>query len=133
MSFFVKPTAARKPKSPLSGMIASVLAGLLTILVVAQLFKFEEFMEIIEVLHPSVGAASLIVASLMATLHVLALPFLLRMDVSPAFRWMSMVSGWVAAGVWIVLFGVLAWPLGLSIAALSAWSSWGLWPRRAKK
>lgn len=92
-------------------------AGLLTILALAQLFTFEDF---IEILPAAVGAPNSQYAGLLAPLivvcEVFALPYLLRMSVSPAFRGVSMVFGWLVPLFWLIVAitgGVMALNTGI--------------------
>lgn len=148
MSIFVQATPAPAAKSHETKQIATLYAGLLTVLAVAQLFTFDEFIELFPLLGLPVAFAPLIVAC-----EVFALPFLLRMRLSPAFRALSMGLGWFVAVGWLFIsivavqqgasdtVGYLGTLVSLSpgwwavlIAAsfgiLAAWSSWGLWPFR---
>ena len=155
MSFFVKSIPAQEPRSKESMKIAILYAAILVILAVAQLFSFEEFL----VHFQSIGLLisneqAYILAPIIVIAEVFALPFLLRMRLSPAFRILSMFLGWLAAGLWVFVTFWLAstqsqadtvgflgtvvnlmpgwWAvfISLSFAVLAAWSSWGLWPRK---
>lgn len=153
MKALVKPTQAPTPYTPQSGQVSLLLAGILTIMVVAQLFTFEDFINTVDDLTLPLGLPSLLVATYITVAEVMALPFLLRMDLSPAFRWLSMALGWVAVLFWLFVscwvwffapeaetagfLGAIALPPGpwmilisAALAILSAWSSWGLWPGR---
>lgn len=145
MSIFVQATPAPAAKSPESKQIATLYAGLLTVLAVTQLFTFDTFIELFPALGLPVALAPIIVAS-----EVFALPFLLRMRLSPAFRVLSMGLGWVVALAWSVVsvmalqqgavtvgyLGTLVeltpgwWAvlIAVSFGILAVWSSWGLWP-----
>jgi len=155
MSVFAKPEAAAPPKTEASKQIAILYVILLTIMAVAQLFTFEDFIEIVPTFGLPLGAGALpyLTAPLLVVAEVFAIPFLLRMNVSRAFRWLSMVLGWVAAGAWFVIslwvvlthqatttIGFLGsvgslmsgwWAvcLSLGLVVLAAWASWGLWPK----
>lgn len=159
MKIFVSATEAKTPQTKASGQMAYVLAALLTIMLVGQLFTFETFIEWIASLGLPLGDMGVyLIASIIVIAELLALPFLLRMALSPAFRWVSMVFGWIAVSAWIffsawtlfvapvdliAFIGTVApvapgwWALLISIALgfLTAWVSWGLWPgaRSAKK
>lgn len=156
MSILVKPTTALKPRTVQSGQMSLLFAGLLTVMAVAQLFTFEHFVVLLEDLSLPLGIPSLLVASLVVIAEVFALPFLLRMDLSIAFRWLSMFLGWFVVVFWLLLscwvwfsvplvesagfLGTVPLPpgpwmilLSVSMAILAIWSAWGLWPgRRAK-
>lgn len=158
MSILVKATPAPAPRTKESRQIALLYAGLLTVFVVAQLFTFDEFIELIPTFQLPLGEVlPYAIAPLLVAAEIFALPFLLGMAVSPAFRWLSMGCGWVAAGLWAFIsiwvvsvhpnvetvgfLGTLVspapgwWAVCISIALclLAVWTSWGLWPGRRKK
>ena len=153
MSIFVKPTEPPKPRSEATTQVSLLFAILLVIMAVAQLFTFDTFIPYIQTLHlPLSMTASYVVAPVLVISEVFAIPFLLRMWLSPAFRALSMFLGWVAAFLWLFLsswvvlsghsvdsIGFLGtvvklipgwWAIFYSVALgiLAAWSSWGLWP-----
>ena len=128
-------------------------AGVLAIMATAQLYSFDQFLELVETFgFPGGVSGAYFLGAFLVTCEVLALPFLLRMPLSPAFRWVSMVLGWVAAAIWIkvtiwlVLQPALTTNVGflgtavdilpswwavcmsLALAVLATWSAWGLWP-----
>lgn len=154
MSFFVSPSNALPAKTPLAERVAVAVAGLFVVLAVGQLFEFENFpTTLYDMWLPGMNQGlSVLVAGLVVTLEILAIPFLLRMRLSPLMRIVSMVAGWVVAVWWLV---VLTWqnvnpaaltnngllgstaelPIGwwsvtlmLGVGILIVWSSWGLWP-----
>ena len=156
MSIFIQPTLAPKARVPYTANVAVLLAGIFVLIAVAQLFSFEELPAVIERLRlPGVGpVAAVLVAALIVVAEVLAVPFLLRMRLSPAMRYVSMVSGWLAVLWWLVVafwqnvavvagdgLGVLGetihMPVGwwmvllaAGLCGLVACVSWGLWPAR---
>lgn len=146
------------PKTTHIHSIGVFLAAILTLMVVAQLFTFEDFADVLAGtwLPLSMASAQTIVA-FVVTLEVLALPFLLHMRLSPLMRVLSMVSGWIVLVVW---FGLSIWenilpstisnagflgatatiPVGwwsvffsLGLIILGAWVSWGMWPGGVRK
>lgn len=145
------------PRSEAAGIAAWAYAAILVVMVVLQLFSFEKFLPLIEGywLPGGHGTATLI-AGLVVVSEVFALPFLLRMPLSPLMRWFSLVCSLLVAVVWTGLgiaavasdsamtnsgvlgtkialpFGwpQLVWAVGLGI--LAVWSAWGLWPARQK-
>lgn len=158
MSMFIQATPAPTPKSPLIEKMSVLLAGVFVIFAVAQLFGFEDLPYVIEAWHlPGAGGdtAALLAAGIVA-LEVLAVPFLLRMHLSPLMRIVSMAVGWLAGAWWLFVtiwqnttgvaddsVGFLGSTIQLasgwwavffiaSICALIAWASWGLWPARRK-
>lgn len=152
MSVFAKPTTALPARTDTSRQIALLYAGILVLFIIAQLFTFEEFLELIPSLHLPIGGLLYIAVPLIVVGELFALPFLLRMSISPAFRWLSMVCGWLVAAVWVFIaawvvttqsgastVGFLGtvgdltpgwWSVLIAIAMgiLAAWASWGLWP-----
>jgi hypothetical protein len=154
MSIFAHTTPPGRAKTERVASIALFYAFLLVCMVVGQLFGFEKFIPLLESfgLFGGQGGATL-VAGLLVVSEVFALPFLLRMYVSPLMRVTSMILGWVVPVVWIWIalslnlmgsvdpigfFGTkLAmangwWTVlfGVALAILSAWASWGMWPKR---
>lgn len=131
--------------------LAVVIVGL----AVTQLYKFEDLPDVIATLGlPGGQTWAPTIAALLVVGEVLALPFLLRMTLSPAMRIVSMVSGWVVIAGWLVVSiwtnlavgqvansGILGatvpvpsgWGVTcifVGLALLAAWSAWGLWPCR---
>jgi len=157
MSFFVQSTPAPTPRSADSAKIAILYAIILVVFAVAQLFTFEEFLVFIQSTNLPFGESlSYAFAPLLIVAEVFALPYLLRMRLSPAFRYISLFLGCLAASLWIFLsswivftgaavdtigfLGTLAsltpgwWAIfiSLSLGVLAAWSAWGLWPGQRK-
>lgn len=153
MSILVKATKAPAPRTDIAKQISLLYAAILVVLVVMQLFSFDEFLELFVSFNLPFGLAfSHALAPILIVAELFAIPFLLRMAVSPAFRYLSMFLGWLAAAIWLFIswwvaatypdvstigfFGTLLdvtpgwWAVLLSLALgiLAAWSSWGLWP-----
>lgn len=153
MSILPKASLALPAKSKESQQVATFYAAVLVVMAVAQLFSFEDFIKLIPTFDlPLGGLWPYAVAPLLVTAEVFAIPFLLRMALSPAFRIVSMVMGWAAAAGWFLVslwvvstaqpvdtVGFLGtaitlmpgwWAVYLSVAMgiLAAWASWGLWP-----
>ncbi len=158
MSILPRPTVAPKPRTKDSNRIAIFYAILLVVLVVPQLFTFDTFLPLLSSFDMPGGIRmAYFLGALLVSAEVFALPFLLRMPVSRAFRWFSMLCGWLAAAIWVkisffIIFsdspidnvgylGTLVkltpgwWALFLSLALviLAIWASWGLWPGKRKK
>lgn len=153
MGIFVQATAAPAAKTDTARKISFVYAALLVVFAVAQLFTFDEFLELFASfgLPASEGLAFSIAPAIVVS-EVFALPFLLRMRLSPAFRFLSMGLGWLVAILWLFVsywvttmhpdamtVGFLGtvidltpgwWTVLVSAALgiLAAWASWGLWP-----
>ena len=153
MSIFVQTTPALTPKTKNAKRIATLYAAILVVMGVAQLFSFDQFLKLVASFDFPGGARyAYFTTSFLVVAEVFALPFLLRMPLSPAFRWLSMVLGWLAALIWTQLtvwllvqdsfannVGFLGtvvnlmpgwWAIFFSIGLgiLAAWASWGLWP-----
>lgn len=158
MSIFAKPTLAPKPRSKDASRIAFFYAFIVLVMAVTQLFTFDSFLELIVSFGLPLGDQfSYFIGAFIVTVEVFALPFLLRMSLSKAFRWVSMICGWVVALMWLQLttwvvitarpvdtigfLGTLVglipgwWAVFASIALviLASWASWGLWPGKRKK
>jgi hypothetical protein len=153
MTVFVKATMPSLPKKPWAMKAALVYSGILVVLAVTQLFSFDQFLVVVRdfaLLGGKPGAYFL--ATVIVIAEVFALPFLLRMQVSVAMRYLSMAMGWLVALLWL---GITAWLVatgsnvtnigvfgdvvsfapgwlsvlcGLGLSALSAVVSWGMWP-----
>ena len=159
MSIFVTSTAAPKPLTSTSTKVALTYAAVLVVMAVAQLFTFDEFLPFIQSIGLPFGDGTVyLLGPLIVLSEVFALPFLLRMWLSPAFRYVSMFLGWLVPALWLCVslwivqanspvttVGFLGtavdlmpgwWAVFISLAlgVLAAWSSWGLWPgKRAEK
>lgn len=159
MSILLKPTPAPIPKTKDVKIIATFYALLLAVLAITQLISFESFLSLMASFNYSFGNLfAYFVGAFIVAVVLFALPFLLRLPLSPAFRWFSLVCGWLAAlswlkvSLWLVLtdssaqnVGFLGaevqlvpgwWAIfiGLAFVILAAWASWGMWPgRRSSK
>lgn len=155
MRFFVTATPAPEPKTKNVKTISVFLAGIFIVMVVSQLFMYERFSDVIDVLLSNVSLA-MIASACVVTLEVAAIPFLLGMRLSPAARYVSMVAGWLTSVFWLVhslvasialgfydnagfLGDTVALPGGwwavffsLGLAVLTIWASWGMWPKRSR-
>ena len=158
MSRFIQATPAPLPQTKASGQIALLYAGLIVVMLVAQLFTFDEFIELIVSYNLPVGEGlAYSLAAIIIVIEFFILSFLLRMKVSVGFRYLSALCGMLVALVWI---GISAWvvftnqavetigfigtvvPLtpglwalffSISLGFLAAWTTWGLWPRYVSK
>jgi len=155
MSILPHVTPAPAAKSKDITRIATFYAAVIVVMVVSQLFTFESFVLLFREYHLPVSAhLSTFLSALLVVCEVFALPFLLRMSLSPAFRVVSIVSGWGVAMLWLLItvwlvstesmigtvgfFGTVFdtmpgwWAVCISLVfcILAAWSSWGMWPGR---
>lgn len=153
MSIFVKVTPAGIPRSKETKQISLVYAGVLVVFAVTQLLTFDDFIEFFPSLNVPFGDGfTYALAAIIVAAEVFALPFLLRMSLSPAFRWLSMMLGWFVALFWlfISLWALFSTPtsatvgflgglidltpgwwavcVSLALGIMATWSSWGLWP-----
>lgn len=146
-----------EPRNHTAKIAAWVYAGILVVMTLGQLFSFEKFIPLIrDYWLPGGEGTGTLVACLIVISQVFALPFLLRMPLSPLMRWFSLSCGVAAACLWLLLGTVavvaenamtnsgvlgmkivvpsgapqLLWAVGMS--ALAAWAAWGLWPRTTK-
>jgi hypothetical protein len=154
MSFFVSATPAPQPKTTNIRAISLLSAAVITVMVVAQLFSFEDFPAVIASLWlPGGEVMAHIFSAVLVVCEVFMLPFLLSLPLSQLFRVVSMVLGWTAALLWLflalwenittytipnsgILGATVPLPVGwwsvfyaLALASLVAWVSWGMWPK----
>lgn len=158
MSIFVKATLAPTPKNVRAQYISLLYAAVLIIFALTQLYTFDTFIELIPAFRLPFGDTLVyLIAPLIVVAEVFALPFLLRMRVSPAFRFLSIGFAWLVALLWLFIsiwlmttpssvetigfFGTLVdlipgwWAVLFSgaLVILAAWSSWGMWPVLSRK
>ena len=157
MSYFVQATQPPHPKTKNIRAVSLALAGVFVVMAVAQLFTFEKFPAVIEGMWlPGGGFMSSVRAALVVVFEVGAVPFLLSMRLSPAMRFVSMVSGWLAIAAWLgasvwqnvapgvvsnsgLLGATVKLPVGwwnvlfcLALGVLAAWAAWGMWPLKKR-
>jgi len=159
MSFFVQPTDAPTPKTPNVRIVSLLLAAILMIMVVAQLFSFEDYSDVLVSSLRLLEAPALIMSAIIVILEIAALPFLFSMRLSALGRLVSMLSGWLVVSGWFLITiytnvtmgsvsnsGVLGATIPIpsgwwtafffaGVMVLMIWSSWRMWPfvRNAKK
>jgi hypothetical protein len=149
---------ASKPRSESAKIAGWVYTAILVVMALGQLYAFEKFIPLVaEYGLPGGESTATLYASLIVILEVLALPYLLRMRVSPLFRWMSLVCSVAIAGVWIKLalwahytdavvensgllgtkvnvpVGAVSLLASVGLLALALYCAWGLWPVRTRK
>lgn len=157
MSLFVQATAAPRPKTKNIRTVGIALAGVFVVMAVAQLFTFEKFPDVIKAMWlPGGDEVASVRAALIICLEVGAIPFLLSMRLSPAMRFLSMLSGWAVVLAWLaaslwqnlgsaviansgLLGATVKLPVGwwnvlfcLALGLLAAWAAWGLWPLKKR-
>ena len=155
MRFFVKAEPALPARSDYSRQIAVLLAGIITVLLVMQLFTFDEFITLADTFSLP-GFSGYGFAATVVVAELLALPFLLRMALSPAFRIVSAASLAVIMGLWlyatfVIVFARNVESLGITgglgtltpgwwslffigaLTVLAIWALWGLWPIKKTK
>ncbi len=154
MSFFAHSSPAPRPKNKQVHVASLVLAATIITLVVAQLFTFEDFADVIARMGLPYSEFANIRAALIVILEVASLPFLLAMRLSHLARIVSMIAGWAVVAAWTVATlwtygtGVNGGLLGatisltsnwwtvlfcLALIALTAWVAWGMWPGQKTK
>lgn len=150
----IKFATAQKalPASLPAVFIAVIYAAVLVVLAVAQLFSFEEFTKILPPLLISLGGVTAAAAApVIVALEVGSIPFLLRMSLSTAFRWLCLLCSWLVPFFWLALSlgnlmgggndlsvgllgdiiavkGWVALAASLILALLSALATYSLWP-----
>lgn len=157
MSVFASVTKSTTPKSKNIIPITLLYGGVLVVFAVAQLFSFDDFQQLIDSFWLPGGAPmAYFLSGFIIVAEVFALPFLLRMRVSPLMRIISMGLGWIVPlfwlfiSLWLVLtvnavtnVGFIGttlklmpgwWSVFFSLAllVLAIWASWGLWPRATR-
>jgi hypothetical protein len=155
MSFFSKATPAPVPKTRNAWLAGLLLAGFFVLMVVGQLFTFEDFPAALAAFQLFGESLAVIYAGIIVVLEVLALPFLLGLSLSRAMRAVSMICGWLVIVFWLVvsIFGTIAnvsnsgllgatvtLPAGwwgvcfcVALGVLAVWAAWGSWPLTRKK
>lgn len=157
MSFFRTPTPAPTPKTNDVRRISTFYAAIIVVMVVAQLFTFEAFLELFASFGlPGGTVTGYALAAVLVAAQVFALPFLLRMAISPAFRWVSLVCAGLVADIWLFVTawiliterdvatvgflgtvvdtmpGWWAFFIAIAFGILAVWSMWGMWPGAIK-
>lgn len=158
MKLFVSATPAPEARTKNSRSISFLYAGILLVLALAQLFTFDTFTQHFETLDfPGGRSIAHLLAAVIIVCEVFALPFLLRMALSPAFRVFSIACGWLVSVLWLFVslwtllqapeastigfLGTLIevtpgwWAVLLSIVfgIMAVWATWGMGPTRVKK
>ena len=157
MKKLTKAEKAEQARTPDSLKVAYVCVVIVTILVLCQLFTYDEFLPLLAKYNLPGGELTVnLLGALIVVCEVLALPFLLRLKMSKMMRFVSMIAGWLVPIFWAFLsiwenlvittvsnVGLLGsavdllpgwWSvfISLSIGLLVAWASWGLWPGKRK-
>lgn len=107
------------------------LATVYVTLVVSQLFTFEKFVEITEAYQIAGGeATAVLLAGVIPLLEVIALPFLLSMDIPARLRMVSRLavvaspSLWLLIALWLNVVGrgtVVTGLMGATIPVINGW------------
>lgn len=91
-------------QAPITRTLGVLLALLLTVATVLQLFGFEKMPEVVAHFWPDItGEMGLLVATLAVTAQVFALPFLLGMRLTLAMRLLSITCAIGAVAYWSVV------------------------------
>lgn len=148
---FASPTLPRKRVASPTLFLCWGVAGLLALMAVAQLMTMDTFVPTMQNYQlPDASAAGKVIAGLLTIGEVVALPFLLRMNMSWLMRGLSLLAlnltalSWVGLGIWVFtthppligtgivggllssLSGMVVLPFGIALLALSLLSSWSL-------
>lgn len=91
-----------KNRSKQTAMLGMLAAFLLLVMVLAQLFGFEDLSSILGYFWGIDEGAALLLGAVLVTVEVFALPALLGMKLSPLMRWCSATFGGLIALYWIV-------------------------------
>lgn len=104
MNVFVTASAPIKPVSKAAFVVSQIAAAAVTVVAVAQLYTFEDYASVLAY-YPLPGGSlnAPLVAALIVTVEVLAVPSLFMMKLSPLMRLFSFVCGLAATVVWKVL------------------------------
>ena len=158
MSMFTKTTLAKKPKTRESEAAAYIYSAILIVMVLCQLFNFNDFLTLLESFWlPGGTTAAYLLGGAIVVSEVFALPFLLGMKLSPLMRIISMILGWIVPLKWLglalwlnltvnavsnigflgttfkIIPGWWAVTFCIGLILLTAWSSWGMWPIITKR
>jgi hypothetical protein len=158
MSIFVKAIPAPKPKTKDVIKMTRIYAVVLIIFALCQIITFEKFLTLFQSFGlPGGTPFSHFLATFIIITELFALPFLLRVRLSPLARYISMLSGLLVAVLWLYVslfvlssvnavtnigfLGTVAsllpgwWSVLISVAfgLLAIWSVWGMWPSAKHK
>ena len=148
-----KAVTADEPRNDTVKKGAWIYAAVLVVMALGQLYAFERFIPLIQAYDlPGGEPVATLVAAVIVVSEIFALPFLLRMPLSPLMRFVSMSLCILVPVLWLLLSfaaiaigdlenagilgakvevgAVLQTALVLLLAALAAWSVWGLYPRK---
>src|SRR4051812_47682117 len=103
MSMKITPTYGPQ-RNPRTRMVAWTCAGLLIVMLVSQLFSYEDFPSTLDILLP-INDQPLIhmTAALIVFAELLALPYLLGMYISRLMRVLSVMFAVCAAAFWLIV------------------------------
>ncbi len=153
MSIFVSATSAPTPKTKDVVKMSRLYVIILAIMAICQLVTFGDFLTLFGSFgFPGGHPFAHFLAGFIIVSELFAIPFLLRLKLSPLARIISMVLGWLVALEWLYVSLFLAltinavtnigflgtvislipgwWTIFISVALglLSIWASWGMWP-----
>lgn len=158
MSIFVKSTPPPAIKTKTTGTISRFLAAILVLIAIGQMLNYEGFVARLVAYGLPLGIVGIsVLAGFLVFAELLSVPFLVRLRLSPAMRFVSFVCGWLVLGLWLLLelwlnihtapggsatarstslFGALITPATgwwsvsfiAALIVLAAWATWGMWP-----
>lgn len=114
MNVLPRATPAPKTRHTRAFIYGIITAGLFALPATAQLFFFEDMIMSVQRIGFFDEAGTKLFVALIVGLEIWALPYLLRLSVSPLFRVCSMLAGYVAGAIWLGT-ATLGWsisPLG---------------------
>jgi len=157
MTQLAHATKAPAPRSDSAKTVAWVYAGILVVMALLQLFAFEDFLPLMASYDlPGGYGTTGLVGCLIVLSEVFAVPFLLRMALSPLMRWVSLACSvlapllWAKLAIWGAISGSVLENSGFLgtkvpfhsggelflvssiLLALSIWTAWGLWPGKKR-
>jgi hypothetical protein len=157
MRIVTKVVPAKAVRTADTQKVIYAYAFILVIFVLCQLFTFNDFLKLIDSFWLPGGVPTAnILGSIIVICELFALPFLLRMSLSPLMRIICMVMSWLVPLIWIfmtfwinltinsisnvgflgttiqIIPGWWAVCVSLALSLITIWSSWGLWPGKRK-
>ncbi len=100
---FASPTKPSPLKQPLFIGTSYGLAAWTTVLAVAQMVSFEDFVEALRGYHVTSERGTLALAVVLLAFEVFSVPFLLRLWLSPAARFVSALFAILSPLTWVLI------------------------------
>jgi hypothetical protein len=90
-------------KLTFSQLVGFIYAGILTALAVAQLFKFDEFIDLISKNSRVGGEVAFVLAAMIVVFEIFAIPYLVEMRTLRPIKLFSLICVLMAGMFWIVM------------------------------